>query len=339
MGKIKVNDIGASGKASLRARLITAGILIAIVAPAIFLGGWFWFAVVAIALGVSIYEFLGATKKKYRWYIYVVCYIATLAFAFWGILKANGAAFAADSSHFTFSLTDHFSGIYVSILGAVVALGVFFLCAILHDDFDLGDVFDLFGMCFLIGVGFQAMMFLRYFPQYLAHNNIGFAQSIETDAGFLFGKSALLIVLVTTGTCLNDAWAYFVGMFFGKHHINPRVSPKKTYEGFWGGWILASLSIVGLAAILEATGNPIIPGYLDMNHWFWLVLIAVAIPGLANLGDFSFSLIKRYFGTKDFGWLLKGHGGVLDRLDSLLFSYIGVSVLVIFIVNGWNFFA
>ena len=112
----------------------------------------------------------------------------------------------------------------------------------------------------------------------------------------------------TSAQRLPWASAYFAGRFLGKAKLYPAVSPKKTWAGAWGG--LAG-SIVGAAALK-----------LISAHWLsWADVVLIAIPGgiLGQLGDLAESLIKRSVGVKDSGALLPGHGGLLDRVDAVLF--------------------
>ena len=105
----------------------------------------------------------------------------------------------------------------------------------------------------------------------------------------------------------NDVFAYLVGMTFGRHRLCDRLSPKKSWEGFFGG--LAGAVATGLAAAYA----------LDANYWVWGGLALVAsLSGVA--GDLVESMFKREAGVKDSGQVIPGHGGVLDRFDALLLS-------------------
>ena len=105
----------------------------------------------------------------------------------------------------------------------------------------------------------------------------------------------------------NDVFAYLVGMTFGRHRLCERLSPKKSWEGFFGG--LAGAVATGLAAAYA----------LDANYWVWGGLALVAsLSGVA--GDLVESRFKREAGVKDSGQVIPGHGGVLDRFDALLLS-------------------
>lgn len=109
-----------------------------------------------------------------------------------------------------------------------------------------------------------------------------------------------------------DTCALFAGMLFGKHKLAPVVSPKKTVEGAVGGVIGGAVLVLLFALLLNATLG------LEMPLWAAAVLGGVGAV-LGEIGDLSFSVIKRQTGIKDYGHIFPGHGGVLDRFDSVLF--------------------
>jgi phosphatidate cytidylyltransferase len=121
------------------------------------------------------------------------------------------------------------------------------------------------------------------------------------------GHEWLFLALFTTYA--TDTNAYFVGKLFGEHKMAPKVSPGKTWEGAFGG-ICGGLA----AAIIVPT---ILGLELDTGH---RILLGLTLPTAAILGDLFESLLKRRLGVKDFSSLVPGHGGVTDRLDSLLFA-------------------
>ena len=104
----------------------------------------------------------------------------------------------------------------------------------------------------------------------------------------------------------NDTGGYATGVLFGKHPIAPTISPKKSWEGFAGSVILSTL--VGVACAHWA---------LDIS-WWWGIILALACTVAATCGDLAESLLKRDLGVKDMGSIFPGHGGVLDRVDSIL---------------------
>lgn len=120
------------------------------------------------------------------------------------------------------------------------------------------------------------------------------------------------LLLVFPIISVADTGAYIFGRLFGKHKMIPRVSPKKSWEGYIGGILVGMLGGYGLAALWHAVAPNIIP-------WYGVVLGA-GISILAPFGDFGESMIKRQFGAKDSGKLLLEHGGFLDRMDSSLWA-------------------
>ena len=134
----------------------------------------------------------------------------------------------------------------------------------------------------------------------------------------------------------SDIAAYFGGVYFGKHKLNERISPKKTWEGVYWGISVGFVASAAFGLILAATGHTILP-FLTIDKWYYIVLIALVEPILGTVGDLSFSLIKRYYDIKDYGNILRGHGGILDRADSVIFASIGAVIILVLMKNGWNF--
>ncbi|WP_084518010.1 phosphatidate cytidylyltransferase [Microtetraspora niveoalba] len=124
------------------------------------------------------------------------------------------------------------------------------------------------------------------------------------------------VIIFIAVTVASDIGGYFAGILFGKHKMSPVISPKKTWEGFAG----SALACVVAGALL-------VHFLLDGAYWQGAIVGAVAVV-CATLGDLIESVIKRDLGIKDMGTLLPGHGGVMDRLDSLLFTLVPVWVLL-----------
>ncbi len=129
------------------------------------------------------------------------------------------------------------------------------------------------------------------------------------------GLFYVILALMMAWVC--DTGAYFTGTFFGKHKLCPKLSPKKTVEGLVGG-IACSLVFSVLAAICYQSW--FLNGEAQVSYGGILLLVLVCAP-LSVVGDLFASLIKRICGVKDFGKLFPGHGGVMDRFDSLLFVF------------------
>ncbi|MDR2532772.1 MAG: phosphatidate cytidylyltransferase [Oscillospiraceae bacterium] len=129
-----------------------------------------------------------------------------------------------------------------------------------------------------------------------------------------------LMIFTLVAIWIGDAGAYFVGTFLGKHKIAPKISPKKTWEGFIGGLVCS-----GLAGFIVPFGYEIIYSFITggvtiETDKIFFAGTAIICSALGVVGDFSASLVKRQCAVKDFGNIMPGHGGVLDRFDSVLFA-------------------
>jgi phosphatidate cytidylyltransferase len=139
-----------------------------------------------------------------------------------------------------------------------------------------------------------------------------------------------VIVYALTITWISDSGAFFAGTFLGKHKMAPGISPKKTWEGFVGGILTAALFGVllgkGYEWVVVLTGNEL-TFRVDV---VFLSILAIPCAVLGVLGDFSASILKRECSVKDFGNIMPGHGGVLDRFDSALFVLPFVYLVLIY---------
>ena len=124
---------------------------------------------------------------------------------------------------------------------------------------------------------------------------------------------------------ISDTGAYMVGCLIGKHRLFERISPKKSWEGFFGG--------LGLSIIIAALAARFIPdGYVLLSGYAQWIVFAVLVTIFSTWGDLCESLIKRTVGVKDSGKLIPGHGGILDRIDSLLLVSLAVGALILMII-------
>ena len=132
-----------------------------------------------------------------------------------------------------------------------------------------------------------------------------------------------LVMLLFATIWAMDTSAYFIGKTFGRHQFFPHISPRKTWEGFFGG-ILGAV-IVGVVILLMG---------IDRSTVLPLFCMTIIISITGQIGDLSESMLKRQVGIKDSSLILPGHGGVLDRFDSLLFAgpvvFIYISLLEFF---------
>lgn len=167
-----------------------------------------------------------------------------------------------------------------------------------EDGWILGWALTLAGALYLGGTGAYAVL-LRGAP----HDGFGWTATL-----FLTNWA-------------SDATAYFTGTRIGKHSFFPAISPKKTREGAIGSWIAATL-VGGLCALIF--GLPVPHG----------IVAGLGIGVAGAFGDLAESLVKRQFNAKDSGSLIPGHGGMLDRIDSLLFAAVFMYLYLIWIVRA-----
>jgi len=173
---------------------------------------------------------------------------------------------------------------------------------------------DLSNAIIALSTGLFAIIYIGWFLSHaiLLRNidhNLNLKTYVETvqghsDIGFFY------IFLVVSCTFLNDTGAYFIGRWKGKRKLIPHVSPGKTLEGTIGGIISSAIAAI--------VGNLIFKSPIEYH---WVVLFGLVIGIVAVLGDLTESLIKRSAEAKDSGGILPGHGGILDRFDSLIFTF------------------
>ena len=205
---------------------------------------------------------------------------------------------------FAESPTAHFGGVALSFfLFTVYLLAVAVFRA---GRTTYSSVMGALGGSFYISVAFSSMVLLRYLP-----------------------NGAYLFLLPFIGAWVSDTFAYFTGRFLGKHKLIPEVSPKKTVEGAIGGILFCTLAFVGFAliynAFLRGEGGQIIP-------WWLMAIVGVLTSIVSQFGDLAMSVIKRHYGIKDFGNIFPGHGGMLDRFDSVVAVSIFLAVVLGFTI-------
>ena len=126
---------------------------------------------------------------------------------------------------------------------------------------------------------------------------------------------------------LTDTGAYLFGITMGKHKLAPKISPKKTVEGAVGGVVFCVATVLLLSLVYQWICSSVWGVSLSVDYWRLLLLVPVGAL-ISMLGDLSASLIKRQCGVKDYGSLMPGHGGIMDRFDSVFFV---LPCLVLFI--------
>ncbi len=150
------------------------------------------------------------------------------------------------------------------------------------------------------------------FPIYLGWPMSLFLLLRGSQVGWPLSHGAWWILVVLLSVWGFDGAAFFTGHYLGRHKLAPRISPAKTWEGALGGFVLSII-----AALFLTVGPLGVP-------WYLAIVLGILIGVAATLGDLAESLIKRQTHVKDSGQIMPGHGGILDRIDSLLFAVIVV---------------
>lgn len=332
---IKANKISKDTEKNLKIRTISAIVLALICFPILFVGGWPFFVLISLVSLFAINEIIKSTNKgKMPVLLYGFIYVVAISLIFWVFIKNNLNYYNNNSNQLSPNvLATGFSSLYLSTIAIAISFGGMFLVSIADEKFSIQDITYYFTLTILLALGIQSIFFLRYLPLHEHFSNLSYYE----EGYYKYGVSVCLFIYFLSGTMLTDIGAYFFGVLFGKNKMNPRISPKKTWEGFFGGVFTSIVFSLLFAFILDWASYPVLKGVLDCDHWYNVLIISIAMPLFTTLGDLAFSAIKRHFNIKDFGKIIPGHGGILDRIDSLLFAATGVASLIIFMLNNWNF--
>lgn len=268
-----------------------------------------WIRIISALLGIPLLVFVLTTGGKALTVALTVVALMALA-EFYGVFKAKGI--------FPFQAIGLISSAAINVVAGIYGQKVFgltvtiiiactvacFIIMIIQNRARLDDL----GIT-LVGI--------VYIPVIMSLLQIIY----NRDQGHI------LVWLVFVIAWLGDTLAYFTGISLGRHKLCPSISPKKSVEGAVGG-------------LLGSVAGSIAFGYFAWNlYGMDLGMVNLAVIGLiggisAQLGDLTASIIKRYAGVKDFGSIMPGHGGILDRFDSVLFTipivYIGIGTHLLF---------
>ena len=277
----------------LGTRLITAAVGVPLLIGVVLAGTEPLAALVALALAVGVYEFCRANGLNMT------------DPALW-LAAAGAAAMAAVAA------TDNIPTIwpFTAAVAAVVAAPIF--ADMVTDRARVGQAADAArfeGAARRTMVGVFALVYVGWLGSFFV--------LLRATAG---GEDWLLLALGAIMTA--DSAAFLVGRRWGRHRLAPRISPAKTVEGAVGGCVAGYVAVILLRLLLD----------IDVPYW-QITLLALTLPLISQVGDLTESLLKRAVGVKDFSQLIPGHGGVLDRLDSLLFGVTWVYLVLQWIVR------
>lgn len=268
----------------MKQRVISALIMAVIGVTTVVLGGYVFGAFIFIVSTLALYEFYNAFEKNHCKPVKICGAFFLLMLALMIIFKSPSYTELIVKLPFGIGERNLFEPILYIAIMCMLAATIF-----RHEKHSFADV----GVT-LMG-GFYAVYLVSY-----AH----VLRSME--------NGIWLVLLPLVSAVAADTFALFTGMTLGKHKLIPKVSPKKTVEGAVGGWIGAILFTMIYYFVMRA---------FDVNvglKWFDFLILGAVCGIVAQLGDLGASAMKRYLGIKDFGKLIPGHGGVLDRIDSYL---------------------
>ncbi len=270
----------------MKTRVITGLVALAIFVPfLIFSDTWAFGLAMAVCSAVAVFEILRCVKIHKNLPVAVPLLILGAALPMY-VYFAGG--------HLTF-LRTAIPCILLCVLW-ILAVAVF-----ASEKISFPELCTAAFLCFYVTCAFSSILFLRYYDE--------------------FGAFTYLLIFI--GAWITDIFAYFCGMFFGKHKLIPQISPKKTVEGSIGGILFCGVSFVLYGVILSRWMH------VEMNfNYFLLFVYGVVVSVVSQIGDLAMSAVKRHYQIKDYGRILPGHGGVMDRFDSIL----AVST-VLFVLN------
>ena len=215
---------------------------------------------------------------------------------------------------------------YLGGVSALLFLALFAEHASMFSERMIVIVWVVYGMCLLLSMigqlwnqksnPIEAWMHIAYSQIYVA---LPFAM-VNMIAFFRGQFTPVLVLSLFVFIWVNDSFAYLTGSFFGRHRLFERVSPKKSWEGFIGGNRFA-LAAAYLMSVLDQPLSNLLVGNdgSSLELWQWFVFAQIVVV-FGTFGDLVESLLKRTLGVKDSGTAIPGHGGWLDRFDSLIFA-------------------
>lgn len=264
-------------------RIITAVVAICVLVPILIFSDTVLFpaALAAIAV-ICIFELLRCMGLHKKPVVCIPLYIAAVSVPFALRYTEEKLAFAV--------------GCYVA--AAVYLMLIFFSVIRSHGKLTFADGMAVFAICLYVIAAINSILYVRDFGD--------------------GGKYVYLLIFI--GAWITDTFAYFTGVFFGKHKLIEDVSPKKTVEGSLGGILFCVIFFVIFGVVVDV--------FFERDANIAVLAVSGAVVSvISQIGDLIMSVIKRHYGIKDYGRIFPGHGGMLDRFDSVLAVSLGMGAI------------
>jgi phosphatidate cytidylyltransferase len=295
----------------MKVKVISALTIIAILVILSILGPWALFSLATIAIFLSLYEITSAkfiepatnvqvhiVKPKS---IRIFAIVMSMIMIYWDYI-VNAVYYLSKNEVVGVDSLIFRGFISLPTLGVAIMIMILFAEVLIRKDFSVFDLTFVFTMTMFLTLAGQSLLYMCLYNSQL-------------DAL----KRVILPVFVLTVTAMTDGGSYFVGIKFGKTKLNPRISPNKTIEGLIGG-VLTGIFFTSLFAFIPLLA---IPNY----NWAMTMVIGTILSITTPFGDLVFSAIKRFYQIKDYSHLIPGHGGVLDRIDSMLINVVIFAII------------
>ena len=269
----------------MKTRIITAIVAVCVLLPVLYFSNT---VVICVALAavtvISLYEMLKCIGIN-KLYVSAPLYAFGLAFPF---------------------LVRYMENLYhvatiAFICGAFYLMYLFTLAIMSHGKIKFSDAATIFTVSLYIIAALNSILYVRDFGE----------------------NGKYIYLLIFLGAWITDSFAYFTGVFFGKHKLIPDVSPKKTIEGSIGGTVFCAISFVVLGIVTDAF-------FGTEANLIFLAIGGIIAAIISQIGDLIMSVIKRHYNVKDYGKLFPGHGGMLDRFDSILAVSLCIAMMCMF---------
>ena len=264
----------------MKIRVISAILMLLIFIPLLAIGG-VPFALLMLAISLIGLHEIFKVKRKQKEFPFLM---EMFGYILVGFLTLNNYS----SSSLIFEID-------YRIVAFMIFVFIFPMVFINNDKkYSVDDALFMMGATLFIGISMNLLILIRNF-------------------------SLLYIVYIFLITCITDTFALVTGKFIGKHKFAPKISPKKTWEGFFGGTLWGAFcGTIFFNTVVDPSVNIVV-----------VAIVTTALSIIGQFGDLVFSAIKRHYGEKDFSNLIPGHGGILDRLDSTIFVVLGFLLFLV----------